>query len=152
MAPKPPVNRSSSCSSLIGRGSIVFSSRRAKLHTVHTSGSVLEAIAARARTLSLILPTHSLCTLALQNGVYLQLRGMLQERMGQFFEAVLDYTAALPLLTASGNVFADCLFNRGYCYRWAWERALATSCVFCLLQLWGMLQERMGQMFEAVLD
>lgn len=42
---------------------------------------------------------------------------MLQERMGLFEDAVIDFTAALPLLKASGEITSDCLFNRGYCHK-----------------------------------
>eukprot|EP00983_Pelagomonas_calceolata_P121979 1160859-Pelagomonas_calceolata.AAC.14 len=52
-----------------------------------------------------------------ENGVYLQLRGIVQERMGDFYEAAMDFTAALPLLKASGCALSECIFNRGYCHR-----------------------------------
>jgi hypothetical protein len=42
---------------------------------------------------------------------------MMQERMGQFEDAVFDYTAALPLLRVKGEIMVDSIFNRGYCYR-----------------------------------
>jgi len=62
-------------------------------------------------------PLAALPGAGVQNGMYLQLRGCIQERMGEFYEAIMDYTAALPLLKASGGVLSECIFNRGYCHR-----------------------------------
>jgi hypothetical protein len=43
---------------------------------------------------------------------------MIRERMGEYYEAVLDYTAAMPILKQKGAPTFECVFNRGYCYRY----------------------------------
>lgn len=45
-------------------------------------------------------------------------RAMLLERLGRFSEAAEEYGEALPLLRAAGRPVFECLFNRGYCYKW----------------------------------
>ena len=60
---------------------------------------------------------HTPTRMRMQNGHLVRSRAMCRERMGQFFEATLDYTAAMPLLKEAGYPVFECVFNRGYCNR-----------------------------------
>eukprot|EP00798_Chlamydomonas_sp_ICE-L_P026959 gene26959-35001_t len=51
------------------------------------------------------------------NGIYVRSRAMIFERKGMFFEAINDYSHAVPLLKAVGNPIFECIFNRGYCHK-----------------------------------
>jgi hypothetical protein len=52
-----------------------------------------------------------------QNCEYLWRRGLLQQRLAKYREAVRDYSAALPLLQEAGLPVFETLVNRGICYR-----------------------------------
>ncbi len=55
---------------------------------------------------------------------------MLLERLGRFSEAAQEYGEALPLLRAAGRPVFECLFNRGYCYKWV--RMGTRGCGACM--------------------
>ncbi len=54
---------------------------------------------------------------SLQNGAYLKERAAVKERLGLTFDAILDYSASIPLLREAGLPTAEAVFNRGYCQR-----------------------------------
>ncbi len=56
----------------------------------------------------------------LQAGHFIKERGLVRQRMGQPFDALLDYGTALPLLKEKGRPVADLLFNRGFCQRFGY--------------------------------